>query len=84
LVIPAAGRDGSYSAPSLGCSGTLVVQKAAGANMTAMARTTSTVYPGCVVKARLFLTLSGSNGMSMTWTPVGHPHQPGTAMLARG
>ena len=83
LVIPAAGRDGSYSAPSLGCSGTLVVQKAAGANMTAMATTTSTVYPGCVVKARLFLTLSGSNGMSMTWTPGGHPHQPGTAMLAR-
>jgi serine/threonine-protein kinase len=84
LVIPAAGRDGSYSAPSLGCSGTLVVQKAAGANMTAMARTTSTVYPGCVVQARLFLTLSGSNGMSMAWRPVGHPHQPGTAMLARG
>ena len=52
--------------------------------MTAMARTTSTVYPGCVAKARLDLTLSGSNGMNMTWTPVGHPHRPGTAMLARG
>ena len=84
LVIPAAGRDGSYSAPSLGCSGTLVVQQAAGTSMTAMARTTSTVYPGCVAKARLDLTLSGSNGMTMTWTPVGYSHQPGTAVLARG
>jgi hypothetical protein len=83
LVIPAAGRYGSYSAPSLGCSGTLIVQKAADANMTAIARTTSTVYPGCVVRARLFLTLSGSNGMSMTWIPVRHPRKPGTAVLAR-
>jgi hypothetical protein len=83
LVIPAAGQDGSYSAPSLGCSGTLIVQKAADANMTAMARTTSTVYPGCVAKARLALTLSGSNGLSMTWMPVGPSHEPGTAVLAR-
>jgi hypothetical protein len=51
--MPAAGGDGGYSAPSLGCSGTLVVQNATGAIMTAMARTTGTVYPGCVAKARL-------------------------------
>jgi hypothetical protein len=83
LVIPAAGRDGSYSAPSLGCSGILVLPKTAGTAMTAVAKTTSPVNPGCVVKARLTLTLSGAGEMSMTWVPAGHPHKIGTALLVR-
>jgi hypothetical protein len=82
LVIPAAGRDGSYFAPSLGCSGDLVVPKTAGTAMTAVAKTTSTVNPGCAVKARLTLTLSGPGEISMTWVPAGHPHKIGTALLA--
>jgi hypothetical protein len=82
LVIPAAGRDGSYSAPSLDCSGTLVVPKTAGTAMTAVAKTTSAVNPGCVAKARLTLTLSGSGKISLTWVPNGHPHKIGTALLA--
>jgi hypothetical protein len=85
LVIPAAGRQGSYSAPTLGCSGTLSVQSYSGTAMSAMAKTTSAVNPGCVSKARLTLDLSGPAGMSMTWVPVGQAHkEPGTAALSRG
>ena len=85
LVIPAAGRQGSYSAPTLGCSGTLSVQSYSGTAMSAMAKTTSAVNPGCVSKARLTLDLSGPAGMSMTWVPVGKAHkEPGTAALAKG
>jgi serine/threonine protein kinase len=85
LVIPAAGRDGSYSAPSLGCSGTLSVRSYTDTTMNATAETTSTVNSGCVSKARLTLDLSGPAGMSMTWVPVGHAHKmPGTATLTDG
>jgi Protein kinase domain len=85
LVIPAAGRQGSYSAPTPGCSGTLSVQSYSGTAMSAMAKTTSAVNPGCVSKARLTLDLSGPAGMSMTWVPVGKAHkEPGTAALAKG
>ena len=85
LVIPAAGRQGSYSAPSLGCSGTLSVQSYSGTAMSAMANTTSAVNSGCVSKARLTLDLSGPAEMSMTWVPVGKAHkEPGTAALTKG
>ena len=85
LVIPAAGRPGSYSAPSLGCSGTLSVQSYSGTAMSAMATTTSAVNSGCVSKARLTLDLSGPAEMSMTWVPVGKAHkEPGTAALTNG
>ena len=82
LVIPAAGRDGSYSAPSLGCSGTLMLRLSAATAMAAQAHTTSAVNPGCVTNARLTLTLSGSNGISMSWVPAGRSHEfIGTARL---
>jgi Protein kinase domain len=85
LVIPAAGRLGSYSAPSLGCSGTLSVQSYTGTAMSAMVNTTSAVNSGCVSKARLTLDLSGPAEMSMTWVPVGKAHkEPGTAALTKG
>jgi hypothetical protein len=84
LVIPASGKDGSYSAPSLGCSGTLTVPKTAVDAMAAVAKTTSTVNAGCVAKAKLTLTLSGSGEMSMTWVPAKVKNEIGTALLARG
>ncbi len=85
LVIPAAGRRGSYSAPALGCSGTLSLQSDRGTAMSAMANTTSAVNSGCVSKARLTLDLSGPAAMSMTWVPIGKAHkEPGTAALAKG
>ena len=85
LVIPAAGRLGSYSAPSLGCSGTLSVQSYSGTAMSATAKTTSAASTDCVSKARLTLDLSGPAEMSMTWVPVGKAHkEPGTAALTRG
>ena len=85
LVIPAAGGEGSYSAPTLGCSGTLSVQSDSGTAMSAVAKTTSAVNPGCVSKARLTLDLSGQAEMSMTWVPVGKAHkEPGTAALTKG
>ncbi len=83
LDIPASGR-GSYNAPSLGCSGTLVIAAPATTPMTAVARTTSAVNTGCVVRALLTLTLSGSGEINMTWTPAGHPRKGGTATLSRG
>jgi hypothetical protein len=84
LVIPAAGRVGSYTASALGCSGTLTVPDAATTTMGGVAKTTSAVNTGCSAKARLTLTLSGSDGISMTWTPVGHPLKVGTAALTNG
>ena len=84
LVIPASGKKGSYSAPSLGCAGTLSVKSYTGSAMSARVNTTSTVNSGCVSKARLTLDLSGSAEMNMTWVPVGKAHKtPGTATLAR-
>jgi serine/threonine protein kinase len=82
LDIPASGTAGSYSAPSLGCSGTLKVKGTAASSMTAVAKTTSDVNTGCVAKARLTLTLSGPAGIDMVWTPVGHAKEIGTATLA--
>jgi len=49
--------------------------------MTAVAKTTSDVNTGCVAKARLTLTLSGSDGIDMIWTPVGNAKEIGTATL---
>ena len=85
LVIPAAGREGSYSAPTLGCSGTLTVTNYTDTTMHATAKTTSAVNAGCVSKARLTLDLSGPAELSMTWVPVGAAHKKtGTATLAGG
>ena len=82
LVIPAAGRSGSYNVPSLGCSGTLTLPATATTRMAAVAITTSTVKTGCVARARLTLTLSGG-GISLTWVPAGHPLKLGTAQLTQ-
>jgi hypothetical protein len=85
LVIPATGRTGSYSAPSLGCSGTLSVRSSTGTTLSAKAKTTSAVNSGCVAKARVTLDLAGPAELSMTWVPVGHGHKtPGTATLTGG
>jgi serine/threonine kinase PknH len=85
LVIPATGRQGSYSAPSSGCSGTLTLHKYTGTTMRAKAKTTSTASSDCVSKARLTLDLSGSAEITMTWVPVGRAHKKtGTATLTRG
>jgi hypothetical protein len=85
LVIPAAGRTGSYSAPSLGCSGTLAVKSYTATSMLVRAKTTSAVNSGCVAKAKLTLDLSGPAELSMTWVPVGHGHKKtGAATLADG
>jgi acyl dehydratase len=49
----------------------------------AVAVTSSRPVPtGCTVRARVTLTLSGSSGMNMTWTPVEHPRLVGAATLA--
>ena len=83
LDIPASG-DGSYTSPSLGCSGTLILPATAATTMGAIAVTNSRpVNTGCTVRARVTLTLSGSDGISMTWTPVAHPRLVGTASLTR-
>jgi serine/threonine protein kinase len=85
LVIPAAGRQGSYSAPSLGCSGTLAVKSYTATTMLVRAKTTSGVNSGCVSKAKLTLALSGPAELSMTWVPVGHGHKmTGAATLVGG
>jgi serine/threonine protein kinase len=85
LVIPAAGRKGSYSAPSLGCSGTLAVKSYTATSMLVRAKTTSAVNSGCVAKATLTLDLSGPAELSMTWVPVGHGHKKtGAATLVDG
>ena len=80
LVIPAAGRVGSYSAPGLGCSGTLTMPVTATSTMAAVG-TTSEVNTGCTARARLTLTLSGSGEITMNWIWVGHPLKVGTATL---
>jgi len=83
LDIPASG-DGSYTSPSLGCSGALILPATAATTMGAIAVTNSRpVNTGCTVRARVTLTLSGSDGISMTWTPVAHPRLVGTASLTR-
>lgn len=80
LYIPVTG-DGSYSAPSLGCSGTLVIRKTKSTTMHARAETTSAVNTGCVAEAGLILTLAGPGEIDMTWKPAGHPRKAGTAVL---
>jgi serine/threonine protein kinase len=83
LDIPASG-DGGYTSASLGCSGTLILPATATTTMGAKAVASSRpVNTGCTVRARVTLTLSGSDGISMTWTPVAHPRLVGTATLAR-
>jgi hypothetical protein len=80
LVIPAAGRVGSYSAPGLGCSGTLTVPVTATSTMAAVG-TTSVVNADCTARARLTLTLDGSGEITVDWIWVGHPLKIGTATL---
>jgi hypothetical protein len=53
------------------------------ATMRAVAVTSIRPVPkACTVRARVALTLSGSSGMYMTWTPVEHPRLIGMATLA--
>jgi hypothetical protein len=80
LVIPVAGRVGSYSAPGLGCSGTLTMPVTATSTMAAVG-TTSVVNADCTARARLTLTLDGSGEITMDWIWVGHPLKIGTATL---
>jgi hypothetical protein len=84
LVIPATGQQGSYSASSLGCSGTLYVSASAGSVMTALVQTTRGLSLSCVLLAHLSLTLTGSARMSVIWVPAARSNVIGTAVLARG
>jgi hypothetical protein len=84
LVIPATGQQGSYNAPSLGCSGNLYVSATAGNVMTAVAQTTHGLSLSCVLLARLTLTLTSSSRLSVIWVPTGRSNVIGTAVLARG
>ena len=80
LDIPASG-DGSYSSGTLGCAGTLVPVVTSATTIHAIAVTSIRPAPtGCTVRARVTLTLSGSE-MDMTWTPAAHPRLVGTATL---
>jgi hypothetical protein len=83
LSIPASASPGSYSAPSINCSGSVSVQSSSGSSMTALATTTSLLNPDCVLLAHVTLTLTAPGQLSMTWTPAGHQNALGTAVLTR-
>ena len=83
LSIPASASQGSYSAPSINCSGSVSVQSSSGSSMTALATTTSLLNPDCVLLAHVTLTLTAPGQLSMTWTPAGHQNALGTAVLTR-
>jgi hypothetical protein len=83
LSIPASATQGSYSAPSMGCSGSVSVQSSSGSSMTALAATASLLNPDCVLLAHVTLTLTAPGRLSMTWTPAGHQNALGTAVLTR-
>ena len=84
LVIPASGTQGSYSAPSSGCAGTLKVTGKPASRMAAQIKTTSPLYPGCAKVAHLTLSPAGSGELSMTWEPTGKDKSVGTAVLSGG
>jgi Protein kinase domain len=83
LSVPASASKGSYSAPSIGCSGSVSVQSSSGSSMTALAATTSLLNPDCVLLAHVTLTLTAPGRLTMTWTPAGHQNALGTAVLTR-
>ena len=83
LSIPASASQGSFSAASMGCAGTVSVQSSSGSSMTALATSTSLLNPDCVLVAHVTLTLTGPAQLSMTWTPAGHQNDLGTAVLTR-
>ncbi|MGH3122690.1 MAG: hypothetical protein ACRDND_16915, partial [Streptosporangiaceae bacterium] len=83
LSIPASASQGSYSAPSVGCSGSVSVQSSSGSSMTALAASTSLLNADCVLLAHVTLTLTAPGQLSMTWTPAGHQNALGTAVLTR-
>ncbi len=83
LSIPASASQGSFSAASMGCAGTVSVQSSSGSSMTALATSTSLLNPDCVLMAHVTLTLTGPAQLSMTWTPAGHQNDLGTAVLTR-
>jgi hypothetical protein len=83
LSIPASAAQGSYSAPSIGCSGNVTVQSSSGSSMTALAATTTVLNTDCVLLAHVTLTLMAPGQLSMTWTPAGHQNALGTAVLTR-
>ncbi len=82
LVIPESGNQGSYSAPSLGCSGALHITGTASSTMTAHVNTNGT-GTGCAKTAALSLSLTGSE-LDMTWAPNGPNKAPGTGTLSSG
>jgi hypothetical protein len=69
LSVPASASKGSYSAPSMGCSGNVSVQSSSGSSMTALAATTSLLNPDCVLLAHVTLTLTAPGQLTMTWMP---------------
>jgi hypothetical protein len=83
LSVPASASKGSYSAPSIGCSGNVSVQSSSGSSMTALAATTSLLNRDCVLLAHVTLTLTAPGQLTMTWTPAGHQNALGTAVLTR-
>jgi hypothetical protein len=83
LSVPASASKGSYSAPSMGCSGNVSVQSSSGSSMTALAATTSLLNPDCVLLAHVTLTLTAPGQLTMTWMPAGHQNALGTAVLTR-
>ena len=84
LVIPASGTQGSYSAPSLGCAGTLMVTGKPASTMAALIKTTSPLYAGCAKVAHVTLSPAGSGELSLTWEPTGKDKSGGTAVLSGG
>jgi hypothetical protein len=83
LSVPPSASKGSYSAPSIGCSGNVSVQSSSGSSMTALAATTSLLNRDCVLLAHVTLTLTAPGQLTMTWTPAGHQNALGTAVLTR-
>jgi serine/threonine protein kinase len=83
LVIPASGRVGRYSAPSLGCYGSFRVGSITGRTMAGVAMTTGTPNTRCVRAARVTLALGGPRRASLTWMPRSHPPKIGSAELTR-
>ncbi len=84
LIIPASGDSGSYTSPSQGCTGYLVLSPPSGGTMDATAVATGPVGAGtgCTKQADLVLTLAGGQ-MDLSYTPAKFPRAAGSATLAK-
>ena len=85
LNIPASGSSGSYTSPSQGCTGYLVLSSPSDGTMYATAVATGPVGggTGCTKNANLALTLFGGGQMDLTYTPTQFPNVPGSATLTK-